>query len=112
MKPRYCRKRVCFLETAAYIMNEREDVDVSNELGIAFFSVWNLLSPMKWHFSLGTAGICDIQAESEEIFTAHAHPREPLVPSAEDIHISEAVNRRGKQSFHFITDRFRCKRYL
>ena len=103
MKLRYRKKRVCLLETAAYIMNEREDVDVSGELGMAFFSVWNLLSPMKWHFSLGNA---------EEIFTAHAHPGEPLVPSAEDIHISEAASRRGKESFHFITDRFRCRRYL
>ncbi len=112
MKLRYRKKRVCLLETAAYIMNEREDIDVSGELGMAFFSVWNLLSPMKWHFSLGNADICDIRAESEEIFTAHAHPGEPLVPSAEDIHISEAANKRGKASFHFITDRFRCKRYL
>lgn len=102
MKLRYRKKRVCLLETAAYIMNEREDVDVSGELGMAFFSVWNLLSPMKWHFSLGNADICDIRAESEE----------PLVPSAEDIHISEAAGRRGKESFHFITDRFRCRRYL
>ena len=69
MKLRYRKKRVCLLETAAYIMNEREDVDVSGELGMAFFSVWNLLTPMKWHFSLGNAAMCDIRAESEEIFT-------------------------------------------
>lgn len=112
MKLRYRKKRVCLLETAAYIMNEREDVDVSGELGMAFFLGLEPALADEVALFARKRGHLRHTGGTEEIFTAHAHPGEPLVPSAEDIHISEAASRRGKESFHFITDRFRCRRYL
>ena len=81
-------KNDVFIETAAYIMNERCEIDKRSGFGLAFISVWNLLASMKHKMSIGSVENCDIIIDTPDVYTAHAHPNEPLKPSAEDLHIS------------------------
>lgn len=104
-------KNDVFIETAAYIMNERCDIDKRSGFGLAFISVWNLLSSMKHKMSIGSVENCDIIIDTPDVYTAHAHPNEPLKPSAEDLHISAKTKKPDRPSFHFITDKFLCRRY-
>lgn len=105
------KSRTKFIESAMYVMNERDDISTSSDLGLAFIAVWNLLPERNHGISMGSGDDFDIKLSVSEIFSAHAHPNEPLVPSPEDIHIKSAMESGTKKSFHFIVDRFMCRRY-
>lgn len=105
------KSRTKFIEGAMYIMNERDDISTSSDLGLALIAVWNLMPDRNHGLSIGSGDGFDIKLKISEIFSAHAHPNEPLVPSPEDIHTKSDMESGSKKSFHYIVDRFMCRRY-
>ena len=103
-------RELLIIETAVYLMTKREDISMESELGISLFSVWSLLSPIRDKLYVGTGSEFDIVAENCPIpFSAHAHTGEPMTPSPDDF---LRCGQMPENSVHFITDRFRCVRFI
>lgn len=103
-------RELIIMETAAYLMINRDDIDTGSELGTSLFSVWSLVSPFKHNLTIGTGEGFDICVDNRKLpFSAHAHISEPMTPSPDDF---LRCSQMPENSVHFITDRFRCVRFI
>ena len=114
-----------FLEAVRSVMLDtlgQRDDEPAPEDRTLIGAVWYLLDPLK----TGARGKTErtVLAEKEEppmpgypplpprerYFTAHAHPDEPLTPSADDLLIYNRLDREHGTGVNYIVDRFRVKK--
>ncbi len=99
-------------ETARYAMLTQKGWDLNNKKHVEHFAVWYLLNPLrlagrdKLRHEIRTAD----DKKRHVLISAHAHHHEPLEASPDDALVYHVIASSGRESYHYICDRFRIRR--
>ena len=107
------RSVAIFIEAVRYAELERKELQ-NGEQGMMIRSVWKLCDPCGVR---GNERAVSTMIKSENgdgliRFTAHSHDNEPLEKSADDELVYRTMHHDGKNSAHYIIDRFCPKKII
>lgn len=103
------------LELVRAMELERKDLYLRREEDAAVYAVWYLLNPLSVPGREKVELPCECRVGKEKRFfrfTAHAHPKEPLEPSPDDMLIYDSLRSGGKRAVHYLIDRFLTRKLL